>query len=103
MPTSLAVSASRGLGFELAKRLHSLGHNVYAIIRSSKFPDCPMGVNVIQDIDPGLMKTDMTKSVGFDEFDECGGAIEPSEAAVFTIDFVLGGLTHGQTAPRGLS
>ena len=67
------------------------------------------------------MKTDMTRSVGFDQFYESGGgklqlstvepsslttiAIEPSEAAESTIDFVLNRLTHEQTgtfwAPRG--
>ncbi|KAL1663746.1 oxidoreductase [Schizophyllum commune] len=232
MPTSLVVGASRGLGFEPAKHLHALAHTVYATIRSSKTPDFPEGITVIQNIDvgaesagksivsalqgkeldlvfmnaglfkmdslnksdwnahlemykvvsmaplfiahhlvssnslatpskyilitseggsislrtreegggayghhaskaaanmvgkvlandlyekgitvamihPGFMKTDMTKSVGFDEFYESGGAIEPSEAAASTIDFVLNKLTHEQTgtfwAPRGPS
>ncbi|KAL1718251.1 oxidoreductase [Schizophyllum commune] len=219
MPTSLVVGASRGLGFELAKRLHSLGHAVYATIRSSKVPDFLTGVNVIPNIDvgvesagesildlvfmnaglfkmdsfdkpdwnahlemykvvsmaplfiahhlcrilrpprppppntsssppkeaplpprtreegggayghhaskaaanmvgkqknvtvamihPGFMKTDVTRSVGFDQFYESGGAIEPTEAAESTIDFVLNKLTHEDTgtfwAPRGPS
>ncbi|KAL1682464.1 oxidoreductase [Schizophyllum commune] len=215
MPTSLVVGASRGLGFELAKRLHSLGHTVYATIRSSKTSDFPEGITVIQNIDvgiegagknivaalegnkldlvfmnaglfkmdsfdkpnwnahlemykvvsmaplfiahhlvssdllafpskyilitseggsialrtreegggayghhaskaaanmvgkPGFMKTDMTRSIGFDKFYESGGAIEPSESAESTIDFVLNKMTHEQTgtfwAPRGPS
>uniref|UniRef100_A0A0W0F170 Putative oxidoreductase n=1 Tax=Moniliophthora roreri TaxID=221103 RepID=A0A0W0F170_MONRR len=55
-------------------------------------------------IHPGFMKTDMTKNVGFDQFYESGGAVEPAEAAQSTIDFVLD-LTPDQTgtfwAPRG--
>ncbi|EGO30094.1 oxidoreductase [Serpula lacrymans var. lacrymans S7.9] len=55
-------------------------------------------------IHPGFMKTDMTKNVGFDQFYESGGAVEPSEAAISTIDFIEQ-LTHENTgtfwAPRG--
>jgi len=55
-------------------------------------------------IHPGFMKTDMTRGVGFDEFYESGGAVEPSEAAESTIDF-LESMTHEKTgtfwAPRG--
>ena len=69
------------------------------------------------------MKTDMTRSVGFDELYESGGGeqmpnpfvavsrsfvaivIEPSEAAASTVDFVLHKLTQEQSgtfwAPRG--
>jgi NAD(P)-dependent dehydrogenase (short-subunit alcohol dehydrogenase family) len=61
------------------------------------------GVTVAM-IHPGFMKTDMTKGVGFDQFYESGGAVEPSEAAASTIDFI-NSLTHDQTgtfwAPRG--
>lgn len=231
MPCSLVIGASKGLGFELAKRLHSLGHTVYATTRSDKSPNFPQGVKVIQNIDvgiqsagssicdalggskldlvfmsaglfkmdsfnkpdweahldmykvvsmaplfiahhlvqsgsmsspskfiiitseggsislrtreegggayghhaskaaanmvgkvlsndlydksitvamihPGFMKTDMTKSIGFDQFYESGGAVEPSEAAASTVDFVLK-LTHDKSgtfwAPRGPS
>ncbi|KAJ3762334.1 hypothetical protein EV360DRAFT_79410 [Lentinula raphanica] len=56
-------------------------------------------------IHPGFMKTDMTKGVGYDEFYESGGAVEPSEAAKSTIDFILNELTHEISgsfwAPRG--
>lgn len=36
---------------------------------------------------PGFMKTDMTKGVGFDEFYESGGAVEPEEAAKSLLEF----------------
>lgn len=39
-------------------------------------------------IHPGFMKTEMTKSVGFDSFYEEGGAVTPAEAAQSTIDFI---------------
>ena len=45
---------SGGLGFELANHLHALGHTVYATIRSSKTPDFPEGITVIQNIDVGV-------------------------------------------------
>ncbi|KAG6856494.1 hypothetical protein H0H87_003873 [Tephrocybe sp. NHM501043] len=55
-------------------------------------------------IHPGFMKTDMTKGVGFDEFYESGGAVEPDVAARSTVDFISA-LTHERTgtfwAPRG--
>ncbi|KAK7047906.1 Beta-glucosidase 1B [Paramarasmius palmivorus] len=55
-------------------------------------------------IHPGFMKTDMTKNVGFDQFYESGGAVEPAEAARSTINFILE-LVPDQTgtfwAPRG--
>ncbi|KAF8586278.1 NAD(P)-binding protein [Ramaria rubella] len=62
-----------------------------------------LGVTVVM-IHPGFMRTDMTRSVGFDKFWDSGGAVEPSEAAKSTLDFVYQ-ITHSQTgtfwAPRG--
>ncbi|KAF8063275.1 hypothetical protein FPV67DRAFT_235324 [Lyophyllum atratum] len=61
------------------------------------------GVTVAM-IHPGFMKTDMTKGVGFDQFYESGGAVEPAEAAQSTVDFIYT-ITHEKTgtfwAPRG--
>ncbi|KAL5532524.1 hypothetical protein ACEPAF_4298 [Sanghuangporus sanghuang] len=45
------------------------------------------GVAVVM-IHPGFMRTEMTKGVGFDKFWDSGGAVEPSEAAKSTLDFV---------------
>ncbi|KAJ3112184.1 hypothetical protein HDU96_004852 [Phlyctochytrium bullatum] len=39
----------------------------------------PLGIPVIM-IHPGFLKTEMTKSVGFDQYYEAGGAVEPEEA-----------------------
>ncbi|KAM0751129.1 oxidoreductase [Meredithblackwellia eburnea MCA 4105] len=62
------------------------------------------GVTVV-DIHPGFMKTEMTKSVGFDEFYESGGAVEPSVAADSLLDFARDKVTpelNGKFfAPRG--
>jgi len=56
-------------------------------------------------IHPGFMKTDMTKGVGYDKFYESGGAVEASEAAETTVEFILNELPHRLTgsfwAPRG--
>ncbi|KAF9459726.1 hypothetical protein BDZ94DRAFT_1267526 [Collybia nuda] len=61
------------------------------------------GVTVMM-IHPGFMKTDMTKGVGFDQFYESGGAVEPEEAAQSTVEFISK-ITHEMTgtfwAPRG--
>lgn len=49
---ALVIGASRGLGLELTKLLHSRGNHVFATVRSlpksGTFPD---GVNVIHDVD----------------------------------------------------
>jgi len=61
------------------------------------------GVTVAM-IHPGFMRTDMTRNVGYDKAWDSGGAVEPSEAAKSTLDFVSK-LNHDQTgtfwAPRG--
>ncbi|KAF9493203.1 NAD(P)-binding protein [Pleurotus eryngii] len=61
------------------------------------------GVTVAM-IHPGFMRTDMTKSVGYDKFWDAGGAVLPSEAAKSTIEFISS-LSIEQTgtfwAPRG--
>ncbi|GLB42631.1 putative enoyl-(Acyl carrier protein) reductase [Lyophyllum shimeji] len=61
------------------------------------------GVTVTM-VHPGFMKTDMTKAVGFDQFYESGGAVEPSEAARSLIEFIYR-ITPEHTgtfwAPRG--
>ncbi|KAJ8509392.1 hypothetical protein ONZ45_g8418 [Pleurotus djamor] len=61
------------------------------------------GVTVVM-IHPGFMRTEMTKSVGYDKYWDVGGAVEPSEAAKSTIDFI-DTVTPDKTgtfwAPRG--
>ncbi|KAI9824560.1 MAG: hypothetical protein M1832_001649 [Thelocarpon impressellum] len=59
---------------------------------------------VVLGVHPGFMRTEMTKSVGFDEFWDAGGAVTPDEAATSLIDFV-NALDMSKTgefwAPRG--
>jgi len=61
------------------------------------------GITVVM-IHPGFMRTDMTRGVGYDKYWESGGAVEPSEAATSTLNFVAT-ISHDQTgtfwAPRG--
>jgi hypothetical protein len=50
------------------------------------------------------MRTEMTRSVGYDEFWETGGAVEPAEAAESLLDFAatITPAHNGQFwAPRG--
>lgn len=52
MPTSLIIGASRGLGLELVKTLHSQNHKVYATVRSApQTRSYPSGVIVLSGID----------------------------------------------------
>ena len=52
--TALIVGASRGLGLELTKSLHSRGYQVYATVRSpTKAGTFPEGINVIEGVDVG--------------------------------------------------
>ncbi|TFK41699.1 hypothetical protein BDQ12DRAFT_733178 [Crucibulum laeve] len=75
--------------------------NMVGKLLSNDFYDKNITVVMIH---PGFMRTDMTKDVGFDQFYDSGGAVEPSVAARSTIDFIST-LTHKQTgtfwAPRG--
>ena len=52
--TSLVIGASRGLGLELVRSLHSRGSTVYATVRSppkaGTFPD---GTKIIEAVDVG--------------------------------------------------
>ena len=53
---------------------------------------------------PGFMKTEMTKDIGFDEFYESGGAVDPDEAARSLLAFAatVTAEHNGQFwAPRG--
>ncbi|KAL8949663.1 MAG: hypothetical protein Q9222_004243 [Ikaeria aurantiellina] len=55
-------------------------------------------------IHPGFMRTEMTKSVGFDKFWDDGGAVTPTEAAKSLADFVDNfdiSKTGEYWAPRG--
>ncbi|KAI9758083.1 MAG: hypothetical protein M4579_003214 [Chaenotheca gracillima] len=55
-------------------------------------------------VHPGFMRTEMTKSVGFDKFWDQGGAVTPDVAAASLIDFVTGfnlDRTGEYWAPRG--
>lgn len=61
MPTSLVVGASRGLGLELAKTLHSLGHQVIATVRSTRNASLPPGVAVLEGID--ISKEDAGRTI----------------------------------------
>ncbi|KAK4702328.1 hypothetical protein P7C70_g3895, partial [Phenoliferia sp. Uapishka_3] len=42
---------------------------------------------IVMDIHPGFMKTEMTKNVGFDQYYESGGAVEPAFAAKEVLNF----------------
>ncbi|KAL8707315.1 MAG: hypothetical protein Q9220_007627 [cf. Caloplaca sp. 1 TL-2023] len=47
------------------------------------------GVSVVTSMrQPGFMRTEMTKSVGFDKFWDDGGAVTPAEAAKSLADFI---------------
>ncbi|KAL9085955.1 MAG: hypothetical protein Q9165_007317 [Trypethelium subeluteriae] len=56
-------------------------------------------------VHPGFMRTEMTKSVGFDKFWDAGGAVTPDEAAASLREFVDNkfdiSLTGQYWAPRG--
>ncbi|KAL8803715.1 MAG: hypothetical protein Q9223_006236 [Gallowayella weberi] len=59
---------------------------------------------VVGTMHPGFMRTEMTKSVGFDKFWEDGGAVTPDEAAKSLIEFIEGfnlSKTGEYWAPRG--
>ncbi|EDR02063.1 uncharacterized protein LACBIDRAFT_191812 [Laccaria bicolor S238N-H82] len=75
--------------------------NMVGKLLSNDFYD--KGVTVAM-IHPGFMRTDMTKGVGYDQYYDSGGAVEPSEAARSTLEFIST-ITHEKTgtfwAPRG--
>jgi hypothetical protein len=54
---------------------------------------------------PGFMRTEMTANIGYDQYWDAGGAVEPPEAATSLLDFaekVVGEEHNGQFwAPRG--
>ncbi|KAI9703947.1 MAG: hypothetical protein M1820_005729 [Bogoriella megaspora] len=56
-------------------------------------------------VHPGFMRTEMTKSVGFDKFWDAGGAVTPDEAATSVREFVDKDFDISKTgsywAPRG--
>ncbi|CAG8908485.1 unnamed protein product [Penicillium egyptiacum] len=55
-------------------------------------------------VHPGFMRTEMTKSVGFDKFWDAGGAVTPDEAAKTLASFIEGfdiSKTGEYWAPRG--
>jgi len=59
---------------------------------------------VVSIVHPGFMRTDMTKSVGFDQFWDSGHAVTPGEAAESLVKWIDGLKTEhsGQFwAPRG--
>ncbi|KAL8696433.1 MAG: hypothetical protein Q9224_002797 [Gallowayella concinna] len=59
---------------------------------------------VVGIVHPGFMRTEMTKSVGFDKFWDDGGAVTPDEAAKSLIEFIDGfdlSKTGEYWAPRG--
>ncbi|KAL8746106.1 MAG: hypothetical protein Q9190_001829 [Brigantiaea leucoxantha] len=53
---------------------------------------------------PGFMRTEMTKSVGFDQYWDAGGAVTPEESAESLTEFIEKfdiGMTGEYWAPRG--
>ncbi|KAK4049852.1 hypothetical protein OIV83_003908 [Microbotryomycetes sp. JL201] len=57
------------------------------------------GVTVVN-VHPGFMRTDMTKSVGFDEFWDSGGAVTTDEAAKSLVEFVEHSVTERHNVSR---
>ncbi|ORY76889.1 hypothetical protein BCR35DRAFT_305639 [Leucosporidium creatinivorum] len=62
------------------------------------------GVTVVN-IHPGFMRTSMTRDIGYDQFWDEGGAVDPDEAAVSLLDFAEREVREGHGgqfwAPRG--
>ncbi|EHY58079.1 hypothetical protein HRR83_005063 [Exophiala dermatitidis] len=62
------------------------------------------GITVVS-VHPSFMRTEMTKGVGFDQFWDAGGALDPADAARILADWVENELTLDKTgtywAPRG--
>ncbi|KIK70259.1 hypothetical protein GYMLUDRAFT_213461 [Collybiopsis luxurians FD-317 M1] len=111
-PSKFVIISSEGGSIALRTRQEGAGNyghhaskaavNMIGKLLSNELYEKQVTVGLIH---PGFMKTDMTKNVGFDQFYESGGAVEPSEAAETTIDFILNELPHDLTgsfwAPRG--
>lgn len=75
--------------------------NMNGKLLSLDLKDAGIAVGMVH---PGFMRTEMTKSVGFDKFWDAGGAVTPDVAAKSLIDFVEGfdlSKTGQYWAPRG--
>ncbi|KAI4105113.1 MAG: hypothetical protein L6R37_002917 [Teloschistes peruensis] len=75
--------------------------NMVGKLLSLDLKDKGIAVGIVH---PGFMRTEMTKSVGFDKFWEDGGAVTPDEAASSLIEFIKVfdiGKTGEYWAPRG--
>lgn len=58
----------------------------------------------VANVHPGFMRTEMTKSVGFDKFWDAGGAVTPDVAAKSLVEWIVGfdiSKTGEYWAPRG--
>ncbi|KAJ3901551.1 oxidoreductase [Lentinula edodes] len=111
-PSKFVIITSEGGSIALRTRQEgggNYGHhsskaaaNMVGKLLSNDLYDKQVTVGLIH---PGFMKTDMTKGVGYDEFYDSGGAVEPSEAAETTVEFIMKKLSHDLSgtfyAPRG--
>ncbi|KAF5390028.1 hypothetical protein D9757_003887 [Collybiopsis confluens] len=111
-PSKFILISSEGGSIALRTRQEGAGNyghhaskaalNMMGKLLSNELNEKQITVGLIH---PGFMRTDMTKNVGFDQFYDSGGAVEPSQAAETTIEFVLNELPHDLTgsfwAPRG--
>ncbi|KAF8999151.1 hypothetical protein BDQ17DRAFT_1361440 [Cyathus striatus] len=99
--SSISLRTKEEGGGNYAHHGSKAAENMVGKLLSNDFYD--KGV-IVAMIHPGFMRTDMTKGVGFDQFYDSGGAVEPSIAARSTIDFIAT-ITHEKTgtfwAPRG--
>lgn len=58
----------------------------------------------VASVHPGFMRTEMTRSVGFDKFWDAGGAVTPDEAAKSLVEWIATfdmSKTGQYWAPRG--
>ncbi|KAI4245016.1 MAG: hypothetical protein LQ352_006646 [Teloschistes flavicans] len=75
--------------------------NMVGKLLSLDLKDKGIAVGIVH---PGFMRTEMTKSVGFDKFWDDGGAVTPDQAAKSLVEFTKGfdiGKTGEYWAPRG--